>query len=136
DAVRLGAANRALERLGIPWRFGPLRKESSIARGDQMEGVSANWRYQLVPRGVPDAETLAVVGREPWIVSGPRYVIIASPLAPDATSLPVAASFLPCLGDVLAARLHADPGVVKHGPPGARVQRAAAADATERPDAA
>ena len=47
--------------------------------GDQLQGVSVNWRYQLVPRGVPDAETLAVVGREPWIVSGPRYVIIAFP---------------------------------------------------------
>ena len=134
DPVRLGAANRSLERLGIPWRFGALRRESTIARGDQLQGVSVNWRYQLVPRGVPDAETLAVVGREPWIVSGPRYVIIASPLVPDATSLPVAASFLPWLGDVLAARLHADPGVVKYAAPGERIQRPAGAEAIERAD--
>jgi hypothetical protein len=133
DAVRLGAANRSLERLGIPWRFGAVRRESSIARGEQMQGggVSVTWRYQLVPRGVPDAETLAVVGREPWIVSGPKYVIVASPLVPEATSLPVAAVFLPWLGDVLAARLHADPGGVRYAVPGDRVTRPAGADALE-----
>jgi len=134
DAVRLGAANRSLERLGIPWRFGAMKRESSIARGDQLQGVSVSWRYQLVPRGVPDAETLAVVGREPWIVSGPRYVIIASPLVPEATSLPVAAAFLPWLGDVLAARLHADPGVVKFAAPGDRIQRPPGAEAIEGAD--
>ncbi|HEY8175159.1 MAG TPA: BatA domain-containing protein [Gemmatimonadaceae bacterium] len=131
DPVRLGAANRSLERLGIPWRFGAMKRESSIARGEQMQGVSVTWRYQLVPRGVPDAETLAVVGREPWIVSGHQYVIVASPLVPEATSLPVAASFLPWLGDVLAARLHADPGGVHYAAPGDRVTRPAGADAIE-----
>lgn len=131
DPVRLGAANRTLERLGIPWRFGPARREASIARGEQFQGVSVALRYQLMPRGVPDAETLAVVGREPWIVSGPRYVLLGSPLTPDATSLPVSASFLPWLGDALASRLHADPGGVRYAAPGERVARPAGVDATE-----
>jgi len=131
DPVRLGAANRSLERLGIPWRFGTLRREASIARGDELQGVAVTSRYELIPRGVPDAETLAVVGREPWIVSGPKYVLVASPLTPEATSLPVAASFLPWLGDMLAARLHADPGGVRYAAPGDRVTRPAGVDAIE-----
>lgn len=134
DPVRLGAANRSLERLGIPWRYAPARREASIARGENIQGVSVALRYQLVPRGVPDAETLAVVGREPWIVSGPRYVLVGSPLTPDATSLPVSASFLPWLGDVLASRLHADPGSVRAAAPGATVARPVGVDALERVD--
>ena len=121
DPVRLGAANRSLERLGIPWRYGPAKREAAIARGDQIQGVSVALRYQLLPRGTPNAETLAVVGREPWIVSGPRYVLLGSPLTPDATSLPVSAAFLPWLGDVLASRLHADPGGGRFAAPGERV---------------
>lgn len=136
DAVRLGAANRSLERLGIPWRLAAVRREASIARGEQIQGVSVAWRYQLVPRGVPDAETLAVVGREPWIVSGPRYVLVGSPLVPDATSFPVSAAFLPWLGDVLSSRLHADPGGVRYAVPGERIQQPAGVDALQSVDGA
>lgn len=131
DPVRLGAANRSLERLGIPWRFGAQRREASVARGEQLQGVSVAWRYPLVPRGVPDAETLAVVGREPWIVSGPRYVLLGSPLVPEATSFPVSASFIPWFGEVLAARLHAEPGVVRYAVSGARVTRPPGVDDLE-----
>ena len=134
DAVRVGAANRNLERLGIPWRFGAPRREATIARGEQMEGVAVTARYPLVARGVPDAETLAVVGREPWIVSGPGYVIVGSPLDPAATSLPVSAGFLPWLGDMLSARLHAEPGTVRMAVPGQRVPRPAGIDAIEGTD--
>jgi len=129
--VRLGAANRSLERLGIPWRFGASRREASIARGEQIQGVSVATRYQLISRGAPDAETLAVVGREPWIVSGPRYVLVGSPLAPDATSFPVSATFLPWLADVLSSRLHADPGSGRFASPGERVTLSKGVDALE-----
>jgi hypothetical protein len=131
DPVRLGAANRALERLGIPWRFGPPRREAQIARGEQIQGVTVALRYQLQPRGVPEAETLAVVGREPWIVAGPRYVLAASPLNPESTSLPVSASFVPWTAEVLSSRLHADPGGVRSAAPGDRVARPAGVEALE-----
>ena len=134
DAVRLGAANRNLERLGIPWRFGPPRREASIARGEQVQGVAVTARYPLVARGVPEAETLAVVGREPWIVGGPGYVIVGSPLDPVATSLPVSAGFLPWLGDVLASRLHAEPGTVRTAVPGQRIPRPTGVEAIEGTD--
>jgi hypothetical protein len=131
DAVRLGAANRALERLGIPWRFGAAGRETSIARGEQMQSVSVMSRYQLVPRGAPDAETLAVVGREPWIVAGQGYVLAGSPLTPTATSLPVSAAFLPWLADVVASRLNAEPGTVRAATPGQRVAKPAGVEAIE-----
>lgn len=131
DAVRLGAANRVLERLAIPWRFGPLRRETSIVRGAHLQNVGVAWRYQLLPRGAPEADTLATIGREPWIVSGPRYVLVGSPLSAEATSLPVSASFLPWLGDVLSARLHGDPGTVWYAAPGAAARRPPGVDAIE-----
>lgn len=134
DAVRLGAANRALERLGIPWRFGAPRRESAIARGEQIPGVSVMLRYALEPRGATVAETLAVVGREPWIVAGRGYVLLGSPLDASATSLPVSAAFLPWLGDVLASRLHGDPGVLRSATPGRRTAIPSGIDAIESTD--
>jgi hypothetical protein len=131
DPVRIGAANRALERLGIPWRFGPVRREAGVARGDQLHGVTVSLRYDLVPRGATAAETLAVVGREPWIVSGPRYVIVASPLTPEASSLPVSASFLPWIGDVLSSRLSGEAGTVRSASPLEVVSRPPGVDALE-----
>ncbi|HMC54047.1 MAG TPA: BatA and WFA domain-containing protein [Gemmatimonadaceae bacterium] len=133
DPVRIGAANRALERLGIPWRFGTARRENGVVRGtgDQMRGVSVALRYDLVARGAASAETLAVVGRDPWIVSGPRYVLVGSPLTADASTLPVSASFLPWLGDVLSSRLHGEPGVVRVATPLQTVARPPGVDALE-----
>ena len=134
DPVRLGAANRALERLAIPWRFAAPRRESAIARGDQLPSVSVTLRYALEPRGAAVAETLAVVGREPWIVAGRGYVLIASPVDASATSLPITATFLPWLGDVLTSRLHGDPGVLRAAAPGQRTPIPAGIDAIESTD--
>src|SRR5439155_16000041 len=115
-------------------RLRDAKSESYATRDDEMQTVSVSLRCDLVAGGVPDDETLAVVGRDPWIVSGPRYVIVGSPLDPSATSLPVSASFLPWLGDVLAGRLHADPGTVRFVSPGARVARPPGVDAIEGAD--
>lgn len=134
DPVRVGAANRALERLGIPWRFGAPRREAAIARGDQLSNVSVTLRYPLEARGAAVADTLAVVGRDPWIVSGRGYVLLGSPVDPAATSLPITAAFLPWLGDVLASRLHGDPGVLRTAAPGQRVSLPAGLDALEGSD--
>jgi hypothetical protein len=134
DPVRVGAANRALERLGIPWRFGAPRRESAIARGDQLPNVSVTLRYALDMRGAALADTLAVVGRDPWIVSGRGYVLLGSPVEAGATSLPITATFLPWLGDVLASRLHGDPGVLRTAAPGQRVSVPPGVEAIEGTD--
>lgn len=119
DPVRLGAANRALERLGVPWRFGARRVGESAARGERMEGVTVALRYVLEPSGRMPTDTIATVGGDPWIVAGDRFVLIASPLVPAASSLPIAAGFVPWLGDVLAQRLGGEAGRVLSVAPGA-----------------
>lgn len=131
DPVRIGAANRALEHAGIPWRFGTARRESAIARGDQLPSVAVTHRYALEARGAPVADTLAVIGRDPWIVSGRGYVLVGSPVDAAATSLPITATFLPWLGDVLASRLHGDPGVLRTATPGHRVSLPPGVEAVE-----
>jgi hypothetical protein len=137
DPVRVGAANRALERLDIPWRFGtPRRGESSVrftrpSAADSVEGVSATLRYPLTRGSGAYSDTLATTAGQPWIVSGPGYVLVASPIDPDATNFPVRASFVPWLGDVFSQRLSAEPGTVSNAAPGDVVARPAGADALE-----
>jgi hypothetical protein len=84
-----------------------------------MEGVTVALRYVLEPAQSAGADTVATVAGEPWIVAGERYALIASPLIPAATSLPVSAAFVPWLGDVLAQQLGGEAGRVLALAPGA-----------------
>jgi hypothetical protein len=131
DPVKIGAANRALERAGIPWRFGARRTGESSVRGPGFDGVTVSSRFDLVAQSGASAETLAVVGRDAWIVAGPRYVIVGSPLTADATTLPVRATFVPWLGSVLTERLVGEPGQVVTAAPGTQLPRPRWADAIE-----
>ena len=142
DPVRVGAANRALERAGIPWRFGSVRRgEASVAASraatdDSLSSlaftdVSTTTRYDLVAQSGADADTIARVGREPWIVAGPRYAIVASPLDPSATTLPIRAAFVPWLATVLTERLVGEPGGIVAASPGQVLPRPRWADAIE-----
>jgi hypothetical protein len=134
DPVKLGVANRALERAGIPWRFGARRPGESSARGTGFDGVTVASRYDLVAQSGADADTLAAVGRDAWIVAGPKYVIIGSPVVPEATNLPVRAAFVPWLGSVLTERLVGEPGQAIAAEPSARLPRPRWADAIEMTD--
>lgn len=134
DPVRLGAANRALARLGLPWRFGALSGAPAAAQGGRLDGVSVSRRYRLVHQGAAPVDTLVVAGGEPWIVAGPGYVLLGSPIDPAATNLPLRAAFLPWLADVLGQRLGAprgDAGVPRSAAPGAPVTVPAGVDAIE-----
>jgi hypothetical protein len=136
DPVRLGAANRALEKAGVPWRFGERRGGEAAVRGDGLDGVTTTTRYGLIAQPGAVAETLAVVGREAWAVAGQRYVVVASPFTPDATNLPVRAAFVPWLGGVLTERLVGEPGQVIEAQPGAQLPRPRWADAMQTSDGA
>ncbi|MDP1862063.1 MAG: BatA and WFA domain-containing protein [Gemmatimonadaceae bacterium] len=135
DPSRLGAANRALERLGLPWRFGQPKRDETVVRGDRFEGVRATLRYPLVARGGAAADTLAVAGGDAWIVAGDRYVIVASPLDQSATDLPLRAAFVPWLGDAIAQRLAGEATAVMQSAPGAPVRFPLGADGLEGADA-
>lgn len=122
DPVRLGAANRALERLGVPWRFGDPRRDESVARGGELNGTTVRLRFPLRAVGATVADTLATTSGDAWIVAGPGYVLVGSPLVPEATDLPIRAPFIPWLADLLAQRLGAQASTIVRAAPGERVR--------------
>ena len=134
DPVRLGAANRALERLGIPWRFGKRVAQPVDASMRDGSRVPVTDRYELVPQSGAVADTVAAVGASPWIVAGPKYVLTGSPMSAPATGLPVQANFIPWLASVIADRLSGDPGTVIAATPGTWVRRPPGVNQLERSD--
>ena len=137
DARRIGAANRALERAGVPWRFGAARpgpgrvRSRSEAAWDSAR-VITHTRFRLEPTRVAPGDTIASVDGEPWIVAGERFVLVGSSMEPAATTLPIRALFVPWLGDMLTRRLTGGERLAVH--PGATVRRPGWADALEAPD--
>ncbi len=112
DAVRVGAANRELARLGIGWRYGPAERSAAMVKGVRLDGVRVTERYRLIREGTAPDDTLAMAGGAPWIVAGAGYVLVGSRLDPSFTDLPVRAAFVPWLADVLGLRLGAPAGEV------------------------
>ena len=121
DPVSLGAANRALARRGIGWRFGGRIDRIEPVRGAGLSGIETRYRYALQPVGAAVAETLATVSGTPWIVAGGDWVLVGSPADTAATTLPLRAAFLPWLLDVISQRLAGSPGEVREAMPGERV---------------
>lgn len=124
DPVRLGAANRNLERLGIPWRLGESRRDETIARGADVDGTPVRTRFPLRPvsGATATSDTLATASGEPWIVAGPDYVVVASPMTADATAFPIRAPFLPWLSNLLSQRLTREGSGLIHADPGAPIR--------------
>ena len=143
DPVRVGAANRALERLNVPWRFGAPRRDTAsvLTRGDSTDAgalsssdrIRVTLRYPITVRDGAVADTLATAGGVPWIIRGEGYVLVGSPLIPDATTLPIRAAFVPWLAEVVSRALAAE-GTAIAARPGQTVARVTAADALELPD--
>ncbi len=133
DPVRVGAANRTLQRLGVPWRFGARRAGRWPASGPRMDGVTVIARYALERRPGPSADTLARAGGEPWVVAGDDYVLVASPLVPEATDLTIRAAFVPWMDDMLTQRLGGAAGTVVQATPGAWVASPPGAEALTLP---
>lgn len=154
DPVSVGEANRSLARLGIPWRFGAIARNGVNARvvetraGDTtqtpqraaLDGARVLLRYPLVPSGggaagaaMARTDTLATAGGAPWVVSGPGYLLVGSPMDPDATDLPLRAGFVPWLLQTFSHRLGSD-GLVLEAAPGERLDQFVAADSLEAPN--
>ena len=107
DPSRIGAANRALDRVGIPWRLGAERRETARAKGAGLSQVDVRRRYALTHTAAGASDTLATVGGEPWIVAGDGYVLAGSALDTATTTLPATAEFVPWLARMLSERLTA-----------------------------
>lgn len=134
DPARLGVANRALERAGVPWRLGAPERSGAAARSadTRVDGVRVSRRYALTP--LATAETLATAGGVPWIVAGEGYVLVASALDTADTGLPLAPAFVPWLGAMLSERLAADAGPVTAATPSAMIRAPAGATGLELSD--
>ena len=134
DPVRMGAANRALERLGVPWRLDAVRRDETVARGAELGDTPVRLRYSLKPVAGAVADTLASASGDAWAVAGDGYVLIASPIAVEATGLPVQAQFLPWLTELLTQRLATEGSVLLHADPGGPLRVPAGVDALEASD--
>jgi hypothetical protein len=151
DPVRVGEANRALARLNIPWRFGAIARNGVNARVHNtnvrdttatptrvaLDGARVLLRYPLMAsRGagatsaVNAGDTIAMAGGAPWVVAGPGYVLVGSPLDPEATDLPVRAGFVPWLLEMFSHRLGSD-GLIMHSVPGQRIEQVTVSDGIE-----
>ncbi|HYV99522.1 MAG TPA: VWA domain-containing protein [Gemmatimonadaceae bacterium] len=112
DPVKIGAANRALAAAGVPWKFGDLVRDEGGVHGGDLDGVHVHKRYPLIATGAGSTDTIAAAGGTPWIVAGDGFLLVGSPLSPDATDLPVSARFLPWVESVIARYLLTDGGRV------------------------
>lgn len=102
DALALPAFNQELSSLGVPWRAeldprsGGLRIDGRGIPGLDDQIVSRRYGLQAIqaPRSAADSVLLRTSDGEPWAVRGEisgstTYVLLASPLHPEATGLPV-----------------------------------------------
>jgi hypothetical protein len=122
DPAQVGAVNRGLAARGVSLRFGDLVRGEWQVSGDlpEVAGAAVTRRHRLTG----DGTVLARAGGEPWLVKAGDYVVLASRLEVDWTSLPVSAGFVPLLdalvNRVAAAdvwRVRARPGEVVTLPP-------------------
>ncbi len=135
DPLHVPDANRALERAGIPWRFGARRDGPAPLVGAAVDGaVARTWHVLSAVGDVSSADTLVRVGGAPWAVAGDGYVLIASAAEATATDLTVRAAFVPWLDALLSQRLvEGSTGAVEVAP-GRTVRVPASVDLLEAPD--
>jgi Aerotolerance regulator N-terminal len=107
DAGGLAAANAALARLNVPWRYGAEQRGSQLVRavrsdlrGDTSIRVT-RW-FPLIPQSSAVGDTIAALGSVPWIVRGAQWIVLGSSLDPSSTTFPVRASFVPWLADAVS----------------------------------
>lgn len=133
DPLSAGEANRRLEQLGIPWRFGAVSRGQVMARtamrtasdstslaSRAFNGMAVRLHYPLVfspgTGAVPDVDTIATASGRALVVSGADYVLAGFAVDPDITDLPIRASFVPWLTDVLTSHLGGEGRLIEATP--------------------
>jgi hypothetical protein len=106
DLARL---NVRLERARIPWRYETDERPGSrrIGAGSSVAGITGaavRQAYRLMRRGAAARDTvlLRLDDGSPWLVRGTTsdavtYLLLGSPLTPEASDLPVSAAMIPFL---------------------------------------
>lgn len=142
--LELPAANERLAAAGIPLRLGsPRGGEARLDPGEAgLERMLGEARLREAYRldrvaGAQDTVLLRLRTGEPWAVAGAvegggRYVALATPLLPDAGTIPTSAAMLPLLDRALTAWAVGGAERVEHRP--GDVVGVSAADAVVLPD--
>ncbi len=119
DPAQLGALNRALERRGVPWRYGPRAPAPALSDSGALVGrVAVIRRHTLEPlRAGQGSGVVATAAGQPWIVRSGDVVLIGSRFDPAWTALPLTAGFLP-LVDALVNRIARGEVALLTGAPG------------------
>lgn len=138
--LELPATNRRLAALGINWRYESAAPGETrfLRRGnDELERSLANVRvlqsFRLLPtaRNPRDSVLLRLQDGSAWAVQGERarggrFVLLASPLTPAASTLPTSVAMIPLIDRATgvwvapaAARAEARPGELMSLPAGA-----------------
>lgn len=131
SAIEIPALNRRLSAAGVPWQYetsdvvGEMRLDSSAVGGtlQSIGRVRVLRAYRLVPQAgasadsallrLTDGDAWAVLGTRP---TGGRYVLFASPLSTDATTLPTSAALVPLLDRLLGAWIAVTPAITEASP--------------------
>lgn len=127
---RIPALNQRLASAGIPWRY-VARTAAGEARlrtdSPDLEPVLASVRlrtaYGLERTATDAADTVLIALRDgsPWLLRGAvgagRYLLLATPLSPGASNIPVSAAMLPLLDRILGD-WSGSPGVAPSLAPG------------------
>lgn len=107
ELPRLPAFQQRLDALGVPWRLEGRSGagDLGLAGGDLggLDAVRVSVAHALTrltaPRTEDDSVLLRTTDGAPWLVRGRAadrvYMLLASPLRPEATSLPVSAAMVP-----------------------------------------
>lgn len=146
-STELAAVNRRLADTGIPWRYdAPTSGEARFAQEQPdplLRGLADAHVRQLYPLvrttdTATDSVLVHLADGTPWAVRGNRasggtYVLLASPLSEDATTLPTSALMVPLLDRITGAwSLALAPPA--DAVPGQEITLAAGTTIVERPD--
>lgn len=108
ELTRLPAFQQRLDALGIPWRLEGLGGSGDLrlSEADDVPGldqvlVSTAHALRRLPAPATDADSVLLRTSDgaPWLVRGRAgdrvFLLLASPLQPEATTLPVSAAMVP-----------------------------------------
>lgn len=108
DPARLPALNRRLAEAGVPYRYEPGPDEGArVARNDlpvDLDDLEIRRFFRVAPLesagGANATGTLLSTG-DPWLLAGSvptgPYILLATPMDEQSTSLPVSAAMIPLL---------------------------------------
>ncbi len=148
--AELPAVNRRLADAGIAWVYtagaGPGENRLEVAESDplrpQLAGIRVFEAFRLAPVGDPrpgaDSALLRLDDGAPWIVRGERrgggrYLLLASSLSEEASTLPASAALVPLLDRMIGVWATSG-GTPASAEPGQEITLAADISEVEQPD--